>query len=78
MDLKTYIKSLDKKEFKRFASSCGTTRPYLRKIAGGFGSKKAPGEALAISIERESGGKVKCEELRPDVDWAFLRGTSAA
>lgn len=26
-------------------------------------------------IERATGGAVTCEELRPDVDWAYLRGT---
>ena len=30
----------------------------------------------AITIERESGGAVRCEDLRPDVDWAYLRGTA--
>lgn len=28
------------------------------------------------SIERATGGQVRCEELRPDVDWAVLRGTT--
>lgn len=27
-------------------------------------------------IERATAGKIRCEELRPDVDWAYLRGTS--
>lgn len=27
------------------------------------------------AIERATGGTVTCEELRPDVDWAYLRGT---
>lgn len=27
-------------------------------------------------IERATGGKVRCEELRPDVNWAYLRATS--
>lgn len=26
-------------------------------------------------IERATSGAVTCEELRPDVDWAYLRGT---
>jgi DNA-binding transcriptional regulator YdaS (Cro superfamily) len=26
------------------------------------------------SIERATGGKVRCEDLRPDVDWSVLRG----
>lgn len=26
------------------------------------------------AIERATGGAVRCEELRPDVDWSVLRG----
>jgi len=26
-------------------------------------------------IERETGGLVTCEQLRPDVDWGYLRAT---
>ena len=29
------------------------------------------------SIERQTGGKVLCEHLRPDVDWAVVRGKSS-
>ena len=25
------------------------------------------------AIERATGGKVRCEDLRPDVDWSVLR-----
>ncbi|MBB2485423.1 helix-turn-helix domain-containing protein [Mitsuaria sp. WAJ17] len=28
------------------------------------------------SIERETGGKVRCERLRPKVDWGYLRKSS--
>lgn len=27
------------------------------------------------AIERATSGAVRCEDLRPDVDWAYLRGT---
>lgn len=27
------------------------------------------------SIERATGGAVKCEELRPDIEWGVLRGS---
>lgn len=27
------------------------------------------------SIERLTGGAVRCEQICPDVDWGFLRGT---
>ncbi|MDD3884535.1 MAG: helix-turn-helix domain-containing protein [Gallionella sp.] len=26
-------------------------------------------------IEKATDGQVTCEELRPDIDWAYLRGT---
>ncbi len=26
-----------------------------------------------IPIEKLTGGTVRCEELRPDIDWAYLR-----
>jgi DNA-binding transcriptional regulator YdaS (Cro superfamily) len=28
-------------------------------------------------IERETAGAVRCEELRPDVDWGYLRATNS-
>jgi len=28
------------------------------------------------AIEQATGGAVRCEDLRPDVDWAYLRGTN--
>lgn len=29
-------------------------------------------------IEKATGGAVRCEDLRADVDWAYLRGTTPA
>lgn len=31
-------------------------------------------EIVALKIERATKGAVRCEDLRPDVDWAFIRG----
>ena len=28
------------------------------------------------AIERATGGAVRCEDLRPDVDWGYLRATN--
>lgn len=39
-----------------------------------YGIKQVPAERCP-AIERATGGAVTCEELRPDVDWAYLRGT---
>ncbi len=72
MDLKTYLAELTPDARKAFADACGTSVGHLRNI--GYGIKSCA-EGLAIQIERNTGGKVVCETLRPDVDWAFLRGT---
>jgi len=41
------------------------------------GSRRLPAEHCP-TIERLIGGAITCEELRPDVDWSYLRGTAAA
>lgn len=38
------------------------------------GNRRLPAEHCP-SIERATGGIVRCEDLRPDVDWAYLRNT---
>jgi DNA-binding transcriptional regulator YdaS (Cro superfamily) len=38
------------------------------------GARQVPAEHCP-TIERATGGAVRCEDLRPDVDWAYLRGT---
>lgn len=38
------------------------------------GARPVPAERCP-AIERETGGLVRCEDLRPDVDWAYLRQT---
>ncbi len=74
MQLKQYLKSLSPKEREAFAKRCGTTIGHLRNIAY---QCKSCAESLAIDIERESDGTVRCELLRPDVDWKYIRGTAA-
>ncbi|GAB3357987.1 MULTISPECIES: helix-turn-helix domain-containing protein [Giesbergeria] len=39
------------------------------------GARTFPAE-LCPSIEKATSGVVRCEDLRPDVDWAYLRGTA--
>ena len=72
MQFKPYFLSIPVPVREAFAARCGTSHAHLRNIAYG----KTCGEALAIAIDRESGGRVTVEELRPDVDWAYLRGTA--
>lgn len=59
-----------------FAARCAASYNYLNLFA--FGQKPRVGEAIAIAIERESLGRVTVEKLRPDVDWAVIRGKPAA
>lgn len=68
-----FIGTLTPAERADFADRCGTTVGHLNNIAY---DDKTCGEDLAVRIDRESGGKVPVESLRPDVDWAYLRGTA--
>lgn len=70
--LRKYLNWLDTQTQADFAARCGTSVGYLRKAISLKQEFKA---GLAIAIERESGGAVRCEELSPDVDWEYLRGT---
>lgn len=72
--LRTYINSLHPAAQAEFAARCDTSIGYLRKA---ISTRQMLGESLAIRIERETKGAVRCEDLRPDVDWAYLRGTAA-
>jgi DNA-binding transcriptional regulator YdaS (Cro superfamily) len=75
MTLKDFLKTLKTiEERSAFADRCETTYGMLRNVAYG----KRAGESLCINIERETNGKVTCEDLRPDVDWAYIRGTKKA
>lgn len=70
-----YLSQIPAAEREAFARRCGTTLNYLRKAAS-VGQRL--GESLCIAIERESARAVRCEQIRPDVDWAYLRGTTPA
>lgn len=68
--LRAYLNQLPPVEQAAFAKRCGTSVGYLRKAIS-VGQKLS--EGLVILIERESGGRVRCEQLRSDVDWDYLR-----
>lgn len=72
--LRQYLNSLPVPEQADFARRCGTTIGYLRKAISA-GQQLA--EKTCIAIDRESRGVVRCEDIRADVDWGYLRGTSA-
>ncbi|WP_341674975.1 hypothetical protein [Niveibacterium sp. SC-1] len=70
MELRDFFLGMTAAERLDFARRCRTTPGHLRNVAYG----KPCGENLAIAIDRESAGKVPVETLRPDCDWAYLRG----
>jgi DNA-binding transcriptional regulator YdaS (Cro superfamily) len=71
VDLKAFLKSMTRSDRSAFAERCRISAGHLHNVA--YGTRPC-GTELAIAIDRESGGRVSCEELRPDVDWAYLRG----
>lgn len=71
----TLLELLDSKtdaQRQAFAKACGTSVAYLYHIAKG---RKQVGVPLIINIERESKGAIRCEDLRPGIDWAYLRNS---
>lgn len=68
MDLKTYLFKKSVPDRVAFAERCGTTYGHLRNVAYG---DKSCAETLAINIERESGGDVPIDALRPDLKHAL-------
>lgn len=73
--LLNYLNGLSKADRASFVERCGTSEGYLRKA---ISKGQQLGEKLCIAIERESKRAVTCEELRPDVDWAYLRDSTPA
>ena len=57
------------------AREIGVTPVLVSQWANGV--RRVPAERCP-QIERATGGLVRCEELRPDVDWAVLRGNREA
>lgn len=70
--LLAFINAMSQEERDEFAKKCETSIGYLRKA---ISTGQKIGESLCINIERESNRAIRCEDLRTDVDWAYLRGT---
>lgn len=54
---------------KKLADSLGVTPGAVSQWRSGVPVERC------IDIERITHGAVRCEELRPDIDWAYLRAT---
>lgn len=72
MPFKDYFKGLGAEGQNDLAARCKTSAGYLKLVAYGH---KTIGEGLAVEVERETGGAIRCEDLRPDVDWEYIRST---
>ncbi|MEW5968658.1 MAG: transcriptional regulator [Pseudomonadota bacterium] len=69
--LAEYLDSLPTKEAKEaFAKRCGSSLGYLRLIVNNIRNCSA---TLAIDIDRESKGKVRCDDLCPNADFNYIR-----
>jgi len=71
MDLKSYLS--EKGAASRLAIAIGVAPALVSQWRTGF--RSVPAERCPL-IERATQGAVRCEDLRPDVDWAYLRGTN--
>lgn len=68
--LKQFLKPLSNDQRIAFAEKCGTTLGNLNQI---IYSTTRCSASLAISIDRESGGQVRCDDLCPSADFDYLR-----
>ena len=75
MTLIELIRSLEPTQLEALAERSCTSVGNLKQIAYGY---RLAGPGLAINLDRESGRAVTCEELRPDIDWAYLRNSSTS
>lgn len=57
----------------QLAKAIGVSPQYLSQLRSA--ERPVPAERCP-TIERVTGGQVRCEDLRPDVDWAYLRATN--
>lgn len=58
---------------RELAKKSGIGDDYLYQV---LTRRKTAPPKLCIVLERESRRSITCEDLRPDVDWAYLRGTA--
>jgi DNA-binding transcriptional regulator YdaS (Cro superfamily) len=74
MNLKTYSRA-QRGRASELARSIGVPSALVSQWANGI--RPVP-SSRCPAIERATDGLVRCEDLRPDVDWAYLRGTVPA
>ena len=67
MNLDTYLKA---RKAIDLARDIGVSSALISQWANGV--RRVPAERCP-QIERATAGAVRCEDLRPDIDWAILR-----
>jgi len=72
--LRAYLNAMQRATQREFAARCGTSLQYLRNA---LSRQQKLGIELCIEIERQSDRRVRCEDLRPDVDWVYLSSRRA-
>lgn len=68
--LRKFVTSMPIASRADFAGLCGTSIGHLEHIYNGH---RGCNPVLAIEIDKHSGGAVKCDELRPDADFDYIR-----
>lgn len=72
MNLKEFC-SEDRGAQTRLAKFVGVQPQLMHQWVNG---KRPIPATRCPSIEKATNGIVRCEDLRPDVDWSFIRGTT--
>jgi DNA-binding transcriptional regulator YdaS (Cro superfamily) len=70
MKLKPFLQTMTLVEREAFAKACKSGSSHLNNVSYGY---RPCSPELAIRIERASGGKVTCEDVCPEFDWAYSR-----
>jgi DNA-binding transcriptional regulator YdaS (Cro superfamily) len=73
MDLRTYLE--EQGGNLHLARAVGVSAVIISQWK--TGARQVPAERCP-AIEKATDGAVRCEDLRPDVDWAYLRATDCA
>jgi len=70
-ELFSYMMALSLERRRAFAARVPINLVYLDQLAHGYGGRK-PTVEMAVRIERASYGRVRCENLVPEFDWAYF------
>ena len=65
-----YINNLSPFERKQFERRGGVSISYIRKAAS---TGQRLGAEYCIAIEKATKRLVTCEQIRPDIDWEYIR-----